>query len=388
MQWCAPDAIRRSRVGASAWVALGLIGLIGGCAPPPKEPPGVLVQMQVGVAEADANPKAANVAVVFNARSEDSAAIAAHYSKARAIPKSRTLALDCTDDETIPTQEYLDQIEAPVRRFLDSMREPIDYVVLTKGVPLRLENEGGYSVDGHLAAMRLPNPPIKTPEVEQIRRSINPYFGKTERFSAKKFGMVLVTRLDGWTREDAIALVDRSLAAERHGGPFLFDLAENRETGGYGELQKAMRRAAQMLEQRGFEVALDTSSTFAETSTPLAGYVTWGSNDGKFNPTAYAGMRFKPGALVETYVSTSGRTFRKPPWGDQSLVADMVSGGATGVKGYVSEPFTFALCRPDVLFDRYTRGFNLAESFYCASPVIKWKDIVLGDPLCAPYAED
>ncbi len=66
----------------------------------------------------------------------------------------------------------------------------------------------------------------------------------------------------------------------------------------------------------------------------------------------------------------------------------MVSGGATGVKGYVSEPFTFALCRPDVLFDRYTRGFNLAESFYCASPVIKWKDIVLGDPLCAPYAED
>ncbi|MBW7927877.1 MAG: hypothetical protein H3C58_07285, partial [Fimbriimonadaceae bacterium] len=76
------------------------------------------------------------------------------------------------------------------------------------------------------------------------------------------------------------------------------------------------------------------------------------------------------------------------PWGDQSLIADIVRGGATGVKGYVSEPFTFALCRPDVLLDRYTRGFNLAESFYCASPVIKWKDIVLGDPLCAPYAED
>jgi hypothetical protein len=29
---------------------------------------------------------------------------------------------------------------------------------------------------------------------------------------------------------------------------------------------------------------------------------------------------------------------------------------------------------------------NLAEAFYAASPVIRWKDVVIGDPLCRPYA--
>ena len=39
------------------------------------------------------------------------------------------------------------------------------------------------------------------------------------------------------------------------------------------------------------------------------------------------------------------------------------------------------------LFDRYVSGFNLAESFYAASLVTYWKDIVIGDPLCRPYAK-
>jgi len=31
---------------------------------------------------------------------------------------------------------------------------------------------------------------------------------------------------------------------------------------------------------------------------------------------------------------------------------------------------------------------NLAESFYAASLVAKWKDVVIGDPLCRPYRKD
>ncbi|HCM73924.1 MAG TPA: hypothetical protein DIS87_07280, partial [Armatimonadetes bacterium] len=62
----------------------------------------------------------------------------------------------------------------------------------------------------------------------------------------------------------------------------------------------------------------------------------------------------------------------------QSLIADLIRGGVTGVKGYVSEPYTFAMADPQVLFDRYTRGYTLAESFYAASPILKWKDLVIG----------
>jgi uncharacterized protein (TIGR03790 family) len=117
------------------------------------------------------------------------------------------------------------------------------------------------------------------------------------------------------------------------------------------------------------------------------GYASWGSNDNRFSLSTYQKLRFKAGAIAETFVSTSGRTFERTS-GGQSLIADLISQGVTGVKGYVSEPYTFALCRTQILFDRYTKGACLAEAFYAASPLMKWKDIVIGDPLCRPFKAD
>lgn len=70
----------------------------------------------------------------------------------------------------------------------------------------------------------------------------------------------------------------------------------------------------------------------------------------------------------------------------QSLIADPVVGGVTGVKGDCDEPLLQAVASPTILFDRYTKGWTLAESFYAASRFVGWEDIVIGDPLCAPYA--
>src|SRR5204863_243570 len=44
------------------------------------------------------------------------------------------------------------------------------------------------------------------------------------------------------------------------------------------------------------------------------------------------------------------------------------------------------IVRPQILFPAYLSGFNLAESFYLAMPFLSWQDIVVGDPLCAPFA--
>src|SRR5207342_2573119 len=60
--------------------------------------------------------------------------------------------------------------------------------------------------------------------------------------------------------------------------------------------------------------------------------------------------------------------------------------GATGVAGQVSEPYLESAVRPDVLFPAYLSGFNLIESFYLAIPHLSWQTIVVGDPLCAPFA--
>ncbi len=59
----------------------------------------------------------------------------------------------------------------------------------------------------------------------------------------------------------------------------------------------------------------------------------------------------------------------------------------TGIAGHVAEPYLEAAIRPDILFPAYTRGLNLAESFYAAMPYLSWQTIVIGDPLCAPFRD-
>jgi uncharacterized protein (TIGR03790 family) len=192
--------------------------------------------------------------------------------------------------------------------------------------------------------------------------------------------------LDGYTEEDADHLIDNSVAAKAEKGPFFFDAKPGHFKGGYEELNAGLLRVTDLLKAKGLTSTTDSVGEFVAPAAPLAGYASWGSNDEHFNADAYHALKFLPGALAETFVSTSARSFLPTETG-QSMIADLIAQGVTGVKGYVSEPYTQALCRCDILFDRYTSGYNLAESFYMASPMIKWKDVVIGDPLCCPYAK-
>jgi uncharacterized protein (TIGR03790 family) len=325
------------------------------------------------------------VLVVHDALDPGSIEVADYYCLRRSIRADHRLAIRADPVEEVSLAEYLARIEAPVRAFLDraALRDSIDFIVLTRGIPLRI-HENGCSVDAFLGAMDVPVEPPLHREAAGLRRLANPYYGQTKRFRHREFGIYLVTRLDGYDVADALALVDRSLAARSESGPFLLDLDPRYESPGYAEVNAAARRAAPMLRARGLRVVLEDTKAFAHGTRPLAGYFSWGSNDGSFDPATYRALRFLPGALAETAVSTSGRTFRSCT-GGQSLVADLVTGGVTGVKGYVSEPTTASLCRADILFDRYAAGYTLAESFAAASPLVKWKDVVVGDALCAPY---
>jgi Tfp pilus assembly protein PilF len=131
------------------------------------------------------------------------------------------------------------------------------------------------------------------------------------------------------------------------------------------------------------------------------GYFSWGSTDPQ-NRVRAVKMDFVPGAIGATFVSTDARTFKEPPetwqptntsdrvtWFEgspQSLVGDLIREGLTGVAGQVSEPYLQSAVRPDVLFPVYLAGFNLVESFYLAIPHISWQTVVIGDPLCTPFA--
>lgn len=364
------------------------------------------------------------VLVIENTASPTSVEIATRYMKLRGV--RALLKVTCPDSaldagkETLPYAEFKTAIESPVRAYLAKHPE-IDFLVLTKGVPIRLTGAttglggGQPSLDSTLASLDYAQ--RKDTHLITLNDSgftgkawINRFWNSPERFSHRKFGGYLVTRLDGYTVEEANLLPRFALDAERTRaeGTFLIDVAEGHGIGdtlkvpatialaksaGTGELGEMNYNdwdadlvvAGETLKKRNLPVVVDRTDTFVGRKGDLLGYASWGSNDPKFDADGYRLLRFAPGAVAETAVSTSARTFL-PTTGGQSLIADLIRARVTGVKGYCDEPLLQAVASPTILFDRYTRGWTLAESFYAASRLTGWEDIVIGDPLCAPYA--
>jgi uncharacterized protein (TIGR03790 family) len=349
--------------------------LLGACAAPAPR-----------VAKRAPSTGAERVLVVINSRSAASDSVGRYYAARRGIDPSHIVRLALPLDDEIGSIALQTDLVAPVRAAIAALPVRIDFIVLTTGVPIRVARKNGYSVDAMLSGMHLAIPPMVGLDSAWLSRYRNPYFNAEGPFSSDRYGIYLVTRLDCGRVSDCLALVDRSIAARPAPGPFFFDaMPPRRGTDGYATMNLLLYRAAFRLPQRGMGVQIDTTATFVAPSAPVMGYVSWGSNDGQYDSVAYHAVRFLPGALAETFVSTSARTFG-PVTGGQSRIVDLIAQGVTGVKGYVSEPFTLALANPDILFDRYVRGATLAEAFYAASYMVLWKDLVIGDPLCAPYA--
>ena len=369
---------------------------------------------------------AAEVLVVYNAASPISKSVADDYAAKRGV--RNVVAIRCadsavsSDNETVPMAAYVSAIEKPIRDYLSGHRG-IQFIVLTKGVPIRIVgSETGVrpddsppgtplrsSVDSHLAAMDYAN--IADARKLTITGSgatgvgwANRYWNAKEPFSREKFGGYLVTRLDGYTEADAKALVTRALAAEgnRPDGKILLDVQPIFGLGDpkqqpapvrgsviqsespWSDYNADMRKAHDLLEARGIPDELDLTERFIGGQSDLAGYFSWGSNDAKFSAAAYQSLSFAPGSICDTAVSTSGRTFL-PTKGGQSLTADVIAHGLTCGKGYTDEPLLQAIASPSISLDLYTRGYAMAESFYAASHFVGWEDVVIGDPLCCPY---
>jgi Tfp pilus assembly protein PilF len=210
--------------------------------------------------------------------------------------------------------------------------------------------------------------------------------------------MYLVSRLDGFTPADVNGLIDRGAAPVRTGAFLLDSMGPDAERIADGWL----RSSAAAITAAGYpgRVELDTAPAAVRTRSALLGYASWGSNDPQLR-TRRIGPGFAPGALATLLVSSDARTVREPPatWqpstavepassfegSPQSLSADLIRDGVTGVAGYIAEPFLDGTLRPDILFPAYVAGFNLIEAFYLATPSLSWRTIVFGDPLCAPF---
>jgi uncharacterized protein (TIGR03790 family) len=349
-----------------------------------------------------------NVAVVINDKSPVSQRVGEYYVKRRGIPAANVIRITAPEDETVNRQTYLTTIEGPIAAALSrsGLRDRVLYVVLTKGIPLRVEGTAAQngtvaSVDSELTLLyrRMVGTAVPVPG-----RVDNPYFlgdasvAEWRPFSRREHDIYLVTRLDAFTEQEAIQLVDRGMAPVTDGRIVLDMQARlvNRTGEDWLEEAAARLRAGGHAER----VLLENTPQGVRDIAPVIGYYSWGSNDPR-NRVRSFGMGFVPGSLAAMFVSSDGRTFREPPptWTPsddsnrstwhagtpQSLMADLIREGATGVAGHVAEPNLQSSIRPEVLFPVYLAGANLVEAFYAAMPHLSWQTIVVGDPLCAPF---
>lgn len=290
------------------------------------------------------------VLLVYNSASPTSTAIANYYAAQRGV--TNVLSVSCQDsalndtNETISFSDYKTKIQTPISNYLSSHSD-INFIVLAKGIPIRIdgastgsENQGQSpqdyqpSLDSYLAALgySTANGDVQATIVGSGAQGvawINKYYNSNAPFTHAAFGGYLVARLDGYIQSDATALVDRSTAATQNPaiGPILLDVDINRGLGDKTTMPPAtpstnvtieetydhgnadLLHTADILEASGVTTESAITNTFVGNQSNLLGYFSWGSNDSDFNINAYESLSFAPGAISNTYVSTSMRTF-------------------------------------------------------------------------------
>jgi uncharacterized protein (TIGR03790 family) len=369
-----------------------------------------LCSIAILVATSASAQSGANVLVVTNEASADSVRVGSYYADKRGVPLEQVLPLQGLPANVPPGIDRLGfelLIQAPISNWLiaHAAQDRIHYIVLTKGIPLRIAGSSGRagtvaSVDSELSVLyqRMAGTSIPVPGPLP-----NPYFlgdhpiANAQPFSHERVPIYLVTRLDGYTVQDVIGLIDRGLTPATTGRVVLDQRASWQALG-----NAWLKQAADRLKDAGLSdrVLLEATGKVVMNEPSVIGYYSWGSNDPAVTERNL-GLGFVPGAIAAMFVSYDGRTFHEPPatwrlgtWekrdtyfegAPQSLAGDLIRGGVTGVAAHVAEPFLDATIRPQILFPAYLRGMNLAEAFYLAMPNVSWQTIVVGDPLCAPF---
>jgi uncharacterized protein (TIGR03790 family) len=344
-----------------------------------------------------------DVLLIINRNDTNSVAIGDYFAMKRQFRERNVLRIDAPAKETITFDEFT-PIRAQIETYLiqSGLQDSINYFVTTKGVPLRITH--GQSNDlrnasfdaeimlilGSYAPHIGENTLFPTPSSFRIHS----YFNKNAPYRRKDivpfsnpqttYDLYLTTRLIGLTKEDVFALIDRSgpfTLVNKDSALFVFD--RDPRPIQLTPYDSNFALAGQLMASRGWNVLLNRDSVYVTKQRNVIGYGSWGSNDHyDHHYTQFARPQFHwlPGSLAETYVSTSARNFIPGQTSGQSRIADLIAEGCVGVSGYVFEPYTVALTWVNYLFDRYTRGFNLAESFYMSNPTFSWMAVVVGDP--------
>src|SRR5258708_7876926 len=229
----------------------------------------VAITSTIGNKRAEAQ-SAANVLVVSNRASAASETVARYYVEHRGIAQTNVCTIMTAVSESIARPAYESQIEGPIWQCIAAARaqDRILYIVLMKDVPLRISGTGGRtgtnaSVDSELTLLYRRRSGQTGATVQVPGFVPNPYFAGTtpianiQPFSHRVQDIYLVTRLDGYTVQDAIGLVDKAAAAAPRGRFILDERGALVDPGG----DRWLRSTAERLRSQGLDdrITLDES---------------------------------------------------------------------------------------------------------------------------------
>ncbi len=386
---------------------------------------GLVATLAAGVCGMRPRPSHSEVLIVVNGASPVSVAIGSYYRQKRNVPASHVVTLNVpladpnlgnAVQETITTQAAFDsQIRVPIENFLTSnnLVDTIRIIVIASGVPHRLayttcpfdtfylRDCPRASVDAELAVLF--SNLVGAGGLGATGQALNPYFDSSQSFADWRAAhpgaplRYLVARLAGYPTPldaatgvpvDVKRIIDDAQAPVV-GGSVLIDEDPSLSLSLRAGNLMLMNPTAALLGGLGVAVQHDTANAFVANAAGIAGYVSWGSNSnydpgapfyGSIGGQLYPGT-FVPRAITLDFVSTNARTFVPPLTYDQSLVADLLHGGASGAAGTAFEPLLSGMARAPVLFRHYFAGASAIESFYRSVPYLSWMNVFVGDPL-------
>ena len=356
---------------------------------------------------------AEEMVIVVNRNDPDSLSIGQHYARQRGIPESRIVHLSAPIKETISIAEYANTVANPLlnallenewvkgvkagskdvygRERLSVSIHSIPFVVLIKGVPLRISNDpilieesstnlptqfrvNNGSVDGEIALLLAP------PRTSMTALIPNPYFEKISISPTDANRLLRVTRLDGPTKANVMNLIDRTLIAEEIGlmGRAYIDTGGPHEKG-----DEWIRAAGAIAEEAFFDIDYETSKRAMDHRDRLdapAIYMGW------YRPHAQAQWRsarwpVPPGAIGFHLHSFSGTSVRST----KTWLGAFIAQGYCATVGNVYEPYLEHTHRPQVLLAHLMSGGSFGEAVALSTPSLSWQSVAIGDPLYRPF---
>jgi len=354
--------------------------------------------------------------VVYNSGVPASRKLAETYAKARRIPVGNLVGLAVSPEETITRAQFNSTLAEPLRKIftekgwwkLEDSPEGVQatsnsqrVLAVMSGVPLRITEEidlagprdpatgqpaaapagqqNSASVDSELTLLGVPG--VKLPGGLN-----NPYFRRDEAFAtAVPPSLMLVGRIDAPSYAICERMIADAVATEKTGlwGRVYLDLAIKGP--GYDEGDAWLVAAGNAFGTGGWPVVIDAHPETLPTNYPMtdaAVYFGWytRSPDGPFVSPKF---QFRRGAVATHIHSFSATSLR-----NQSVdwCGPLLAKGAAAVLGNTWEPYLSLTTQLHYFSDRLLKGYTLAEAAWMATPALSWMNVVLGDPLYRPFA--